>query len=176
MTTETWQSDVEAWHEFYLLVGTGGANLIGLMFVVVSLRPHLIATQRPTAVPAFFTPIVVDFAAVLLIAGLMMAPGLPPIAIAVALGMLGVAGLAYQILNGSHRQWRENKLEVEDWIWFVALPIASYSLLVAAALAIATHTPLALYVVGAATLLLIVIGIRNAWDLVLWLAEHGEAK
>lgn len=170
--SETWASDVAAWHDFYVLTGTGGATLIGLMFVVVSLGPHLIAAHRPTGVPAFLTPIVVDFASVLVIAGLMLAPALAPIAVAVALGVLGVAGVAFQILNDSHRLWRESELGTEDWVWFVALPIVSYSLLVAAALAIGTETPYALFVVGAATLLLIIIGIRNAWDVVLWMAAR----
>ena len=169
---ETWAADVEAWHDFYLLTGTGGATLIGLMFVVVSLGPRLIAEHRPTGVPAFLTPIVVDFAAVLVIAGLMLAPRIAPIVVAVALGALGTAGLAFQILNDSHRLWRESKLGIDDWIWFVALPIASYSVLVAAALAIGTETPYALFVVAAAALMLIIIGIRNAWDTVLWMAER----
>ena len=34
---ELWLEHIEAWREFYLLVGTAGAALVGLMFVVVSL-------------------------------------------------------------------------------------------------------------------------------------------
>lgn len=173
--TETWFHDVEAWREFYLLVGTGGATLVGLMFVVVSLGPHVIATQKPTGVRAFFTPIVIDFAAALVVSGLMMTPNLTPIMIALALAPIGVAGLCYQIFNGAHREWHVNKLAFVDWIWFVGLPILSYAILLAAALAFATQTPFALFAVGAAALLLIVIGIRNAWDVVLWMAEQPRS-
>src|SRR5882672_11368660 len=34
---------LEAWHDFYLVVGTGAAALTGLLFVIVSLGPHVVA-------------------------------------------------------------------------------------------------------------------------------------
>src|SRR5258706_6769461 len=33
---------LEAWHDFYLVVGTGAAALTGLLFVIVSLGPHVV--------------------------------------------------------------------------------------------------------------------------------------
>ncbi len=57
--TEAWAQQVEAWHDFYVIVGGAAAGLTGLMFIVVSLG----GTVRRAApgVRAFVTPTVVFF-------------------------------------------------------------------------------------------------------------------
>jgi hypothetical protein len=47
---ESWTEQLHAWGEFYVIVGTAAAALTGLMFVVVSLGPQIIAAE--TATPA----------------------------------------------------------------------------------------------------------------------------
>ena len=53
---------------------------------------------------------------------------------------------------------------LEDWLFYAALPTVGYAVLAAAALAAPSHERAALFGVGAATLLLLFIGIRNSWD------------
>ena len=55
---------------------------------------------------------------------------------------------------------------LEDWIWHATLPLIAYTLLVAASLALVRHPMVSLFVVGGAALLLLFIGIHNAWDTV----------
>jgi hypothetical protein len=46
---EPWLKQLEAWHDFYVVVGGAAAGLTGLMFVVVSLGPKVIATRAQLA-------------------------------------------------------------------------------------------------------------------------------
>ena len=71
---ETWLQQLHQWHEFYVLVGTAAAALTGLMFVVVSIGPQVIATRGSSGVRAFVTPVMVHFTSVLAVSALMLVP------------------------------------------------------------------------------------------------------
>jgi hypothetical protein len=75
--------------------------------------------------------------------------------------------LAYTaIVVARMRQQSAYKPQVEDWLFHVLLPVAVYAILVLSAIAAPAYTREALLGVGAATLLLLFIGIHNAWDAV----------
>jgi hypothetical protein len=59
---------------------------------------------------------------------------------------------------------------LEDWIWHNALPFGAYAMLTSASIALLRYAPTALFVIGAAMLLLLFIGIHNAWDTVTYVA------
>jgi hypothetical protein len=52
----------------------------------------------------------------------------------------------------------------EDWLFHVLLPQLAYALLAGSACAAYWHSRPASFGVGAATLLLLFVGIHNAWD------------
>ena len=54
--------------------------------------------------------------------------------------------------------------QFEDWLFHVLLPLGAYAALALSALAAPFKTREALFGVGAAALLLLFIGIHNAWD------------
>ena len=54
--------------------------------------------------------------------------------------------------------------ELEDWLFYVVLPLATQVILVLSTFVAPSHTREALFGVGGATLLLLFIGIHNAWD------------
>jgi hypothetical protein len=56
--------------------------------------------------------------------------------------------------------------EFEDWVFHLLLPFAAYATLVGSAYAARSNIGDALLAVGAAALLLLFIGIHNAWDAV----------
>jgi hypothetical protein len=67
--------------------------------------------------------------------------------------------------------WRMRKqaayrLGFEDWVFHLAFPAMSYALLAFSALAALGHVTIALFAVAASALLLLFIGIHNAWDAV----------
>ena len=56
----------------------------------------------------------------------------------------------------------------EDWMFHAVLPFLSYAALAISAWAARTDARPALFVVAAAALLLLFIGIHNAWDAVIY--------
>jgi len=162
---------IEGWHEFYLLVGTSAAALTGLMFVVVSISPETIAERPKSGVRAFVTPTMVFFATALAVSAFMLVPHIALSALALLLALTAVGGLAYLAWVRGHHFWREGKLDAEDWVFFIGLPFLSYVLLLAAATAIWQGSGLGAPTLAFVTLLLLVVGIHNAWDLVIWLSQ-----
>ena len=68
---------------------------------------------------------------------------------------------------------------LEDWLWYMALPLLAHILLMVAAFVLRENPASALYIVGSAMILLLLVGIRNAWDMVTFLAverAHSENK
>lgn len=69
----------------------------------------------------------------------------------------------------------------EDWLFNVLLPFAAYAMLTGSVYVAHSHARPALFVVGAATLLLLFVGIRNIWDAVTYVVfvkkpEKREAE
>jgi hypothetical protein len=171
---DSWAHQLEAWHDWYLLVGTAAATLTGLMFVVVTLGPQIVARDAESNVRAFVTPTVTLFTTPLLVSVLMLVPGLTPVMLGAALAIVGLCGLVYLIAVGVYTRWRINALDAVDRVWYVALPFVGYGIIVAASVAILLHAPPGLPIAAGGTLLLLVIGIHNAWDLVLYFAQKSR--
>lgn len=168
---------LEAWHDFYLIVGGAAAGLTGLMFVVVTLAPNVIARRGLSGVRGFITPTVVFLTTNMFVSAVMTFPVITAPVVAVTLGCAGVGGVVYILVIGTHRQWREGNLPIEDWFGYVGLPILGYSVLATGAGLLLPHPVAGLSLVGAANILFLVVAVRNAWDLVLWMAKRsGEAK
>jgi hypothetical protein len=174
VTAELWMRQIERWHDFYVIVGSSAAGLTGLMFVVVSLGPNVISTRGAPGVRAFVTPTVTYFATVLVIAALVTMPAISVRFLAAILIFGGAGGLIYMLRIGGHSQWRESELDWLDWVWYVALPIVSYLLVAAAGMLVWIRSNSGLQLVAGAVVLFLIIGIRNAWDLVLWMAQHAR--
>jgi hypothetical protein len=139
-----------------------------LQFVVITLiAAKPIAGGDAQAGGAFATPSVVHFGVVLFLSALAAAPwsGLTPVA--VLWGLLGLSGMTYSVIVARRlRAQTAYKPVREDWLFHVLLPIAAYAALTLAASTTHSHTRPALFLVGAAALLLLFIGIHNAWDAV----------
>ena len=159
------ESVLRAWEAFYVIVGTSAGALIGLQFVVLTLitEAGVIRGTRET-LSAFASPNVVHFCSGLLVSAVFSAPWPGMGGPAIAAGLFGGAGLIYSIavLRRAMRQ-KDYKPVLEDWIWHAALPLAAYAALVIAGLRLTAGM---LYAVAAAALLLVFIGIHNAWDTV----------
>src|SRR5256885_13643434 len=91
-------SPFAAWESFYVIIGSSGAALTGLQFVVIALSAEGRATRTPQSVGAFGTPTVVHFCAVLLIAGILSMPWHAVSSAALALGICGAAGIVYALI------------------------------------------------------------------------------
>jgi len=155
------------WQNFYVIVGSSAGALIGLQFVVLSLvagRPGV--RVDPQTGGTFSTPTIIDFSAVLTLAAVLVAPWGAMVAPAWIYGAVGLAGIVYTFVVSRRMRSTSYRPEFEDWLFYSALPFAAYGILIGSALAAWAHEQEALFGVGAAVLLLLLIGIHNAWDAV----------
>jgi hypothetical protein len=56
----------------------------------------------------------------------------------------------------------------EDWLFHVVMPLCAYALLAGSAVATSSYPREALFAVAAAILVLLFVGIHNAWDMVVY--------
>jgi len=164
------------WESFYVIVGSSGAALTGLQFVVIALGAEARAL-RAAELGAFGTPTVVHFCAVLLLSAILSAPWHSFSGPALALGAAGAAGVVYTlvVLRRARRQ-TGYKLVLEDWVWHCTIPLIAYGALLLAAIALPRHPEPWLFVIGATAILLLFTGIHNAWDAVTFIAVERYPK
>jgi hypothetical protein len=171
-------SPFAAWESFYVIVGSSAAALTGLQFVVVVLGAEARSIRGPE-LGAFGTPTIVHFCAVLLISALLSVPWHAVSGAGLALGAAGVAGIAYMLVVIRRARGQKAYAPVlEDWLWHCVFPLIAYVTLLVAALFLPRDPPRCLLVVAATALLLLFIGIHNAWDAVTYIAtqqpQHSE--
>ena len=161
---------LKAWESFYVIVGSSAAALTGLQFVVVALTAEReIGSEWTTR--AFSTPTIVHFCAVLLISAILSAPwhtlSRPGIALAVA----GSVGIVYCLTVIRHtRRQTDYKPVLEDWLCHAVLPVAAYTLLLFGGLRVQARPVSSLFMIAATALLLLLVGIHNAWDAATYIA------
>ena len=158
---------LDTWQNFYVIVGTAAATLTGLMFVVITLIAQIQISSPRSHVTVFTTSNVFHFGAVLLTAGIQSAPWQALWHASLLLGLAGLAGVTYMLVV----LWlARNRLDYQpvlsDWLWYTLLPLVSYAALVVAAIVLPSQPVPALFVIAAVTMLLLFIGIHNAWDVV----------
>ena len=85
----------------------------------------------------------------------------------------GLGGATYVVivLRRARRQ-TDYQPVLEDWLFHTIFPLVSYTALVVAALLLPGHPAPALFVIAAGTLLLLFIGIHNAWDNVTYIVTE----
>lgn len=166
------------WENFYVIVGSSAGALTGLQFVVIALIADVEGIGGMLEIRAFGTPNVVHFCAALLISALASAPWSTLGGAALSFGLCGVAGLCYVISVIRHaRRQTSYRPDFGDWAWYVGLPLLAYLVLAVAAFLLPAHPTWALFVVAATALLLLFIGIHNAWDTITYIAiGRREAK
>src|SRR5437763_5683264 len=86
---------IHDWHDFYLLVGTASATLVGLMFVTGSIGANLFTEKNAAAMRAFISPTVVHFSVVLLICILARIPSHTSATLGILVLAVGAPGRVY---------------------------------------------------------------------------------
>jgi len=158
------------WHDFYVLLGTASATLVGLMFVAASIGATVFNEEHRAALEAFITPTVVHFAAALFASLGIMIPEHRWESLGALLAVGGLAGLAYsgRVLVRLIVRHSFN-VDVVDRIYYAVIPLAGYLLALAASVLGFLHIAASVWVMAAALLTLLLAGLRNAWDMMLWI-------
>jgi hypothetical protein len=162
------------WDNFYVIVGSSAGGLTGLTFVVIALIRDA-RRVRLLGLRTFVTPTIVHFGGVLALAAYMSMPHQQLLSLSAGLIVGGTAGVIYGAFTGRN-MYRQKGTEYvpvrEDWAWNVVLPSVAYAALIVLGFLIWRRTELALFGVAALALLLLFIGIRNAWDIAVWMTTH----
>ena len=177
-------AQLQPWQNFYLLLGGASATLVGLMFIAISFGP---AWWRPEDRPilsasfsAFLSPTFIHFVYVLVTAVVALVPTFSE---AVLGGLLVIAGIGSLGHVARHvpfllDRYRAQRLDRSDLVWYSLLPSVAYVLYLDAGIGLVRTALLgrptahALDVLAAANILLLVIGVRNAWDLMVFQVLH----
>jgi len=164
-------SPLPTWESFYVIIGAAAAALTGLMFVVITLITRVQVRRSSGTIGAFGTPTVVHFCVALLVAALLSAPWQALWNAGLLLGLTGLGGVTYVVIVVRRaRRQTDYQPVLEDWLWHTVFPFVSYTALVVASLLLPGNPVPALFGIAAATLLLLFIGIHNAWDTVTYIA------
>lgn len=168
----------EGWSNFYFLLGSASASLIGLMFVVTTLTRSGDRAKAQRGQRLFMTPTVFNFAAVLALSALALTPRLAPEAHRIGLGAVGAYGLGYAIIvlvqhlkagSGLHVDWT-------DPVCYGVLPALAYLGFETALFSTAIIRDAACDFVALSLLALLLVAVRNAWDLVTWIAPMSGVR
>lgn len=171
VVNEAIHTPLAAWESFYIIVGPAGGALTGLQFVVMALIADSRTRTDSPAIAAFGTPTILHFSAALLVSALLSAPWLSLAGPGLAVTACGIAGSVYTLIVIKRaRKQQAYRPVLEDWVWHAVLPLLSYVTLLAGGVLLPRDSGPALFLVGTATLVLVFIGIHNAWDSITYIA------
>jgi hypothetical protein len=161
------------WHEFYALLGTAAAALIALLFVAVSISTSVLTpdpeSRRNTS--TYMSPVVFHYANLLFLSLIVLIPTQSWESFALAIGIPGAASAIYSIVIAV-RVHRNSMSDLADRLGYGAIPALCYAMGPVAGLLLLEEKPAGLNLLAGAALLLLVINIRNAWDLMISLARR----
>src|SRR5262249_47265936 len=141
------------WETFYVIVGSAGGALTGLLFVVVALVADRATSGTERGLSAFTTPSVFHFVLVMAISAVVTMPRHSLISLSVLLVVCALVGTTITIIA----TWRimtfeQYKPVAEDWLSHGVVPGAAYVALLIAAIVLPTATELASYLIASTTL------------------------
>jgi hypothetical protein len=171
------QSLLAGWENFYVITGSSAGGLIGLTFVIVTLAGEARRVSEE-GFRAFVTPTIAHFGVVLAMAAFMSAPHQRIATLSVGFCLAGIAGLVYcgYIAARMRRQSSAYLPVREDWIFNVIVPAVLYAGLLVDSVLIWRELPLALYGAAAVSVVLLFTGIRNAWDIAVFMTINRRRK
>lgn len=161
------------WQNFYVIVGSAAGALTGLQFIVMVLISDMPSNpgEQETS-EAFASPTIVHFVAVLMLSASLVVPWHSLGAASLVWLLAGLGGFFYTLLV-VRRMRRQSAYRpvFEDWLFHTMLPLCAYAGLSASACVLRARTREALFGIAGTALLLLYIGIHNAWDNVLYLVS-----
>src|ERR1700735_446965 len=123
-------------HDFYILLGTAGATLLGLLFVAVSLGAGYLTEEHQSATRTFMSPVVVHFTSVFFLSAVALFPWRQAKFFAALIGVTALIGamistyITIQVVRTDMTNY------MEDYLAYGLLPGVGYLVLLAAAVSI----------------------------------------
>ena len=165
------------WHEFYALLGTAAAALVALLFVAVSIATRILTSapesRRNTA--TYMSPVVFHYANILFLSLIVLIPTQTWESFGIVIAAASVGSFCYSLLV-MVRVHRNSISDFSDRIGYGAVPMLCYAAGLVSSWLILKEQPAGLNLLAGAALVLLVDNIRNAWDLMISLAQHDRAS
>jgi hypothetical protein len=159
------------WHEFYTLLGTSSATMVGLLFVAATVGSGVFSGDRRAPLRVFLSASVVNFSLILAACLAVLAPVRSWVVPGGLIMGCGLFGLTHSCLA-----WRDTlvdglikAIDVEDRTWYLALPITGYLCVAASGIALALRLDLGCDALAASVGMLLAVGLHNAWDITVWI-------
>jgi hypothetical protein len=163
-----------AWESYYVVVGTSGAALIGMQFVVMTLIADRRNRGAGETIRAFGSPTVVHLTLALVISAVMSAPWRSLVTAGVVLLLGGLCGLTYAAIVIRRTRQQTTYVPVwQDWVWYAILPSITYLALAVSGWQLNAEPEQALFTIAGVALVLILIGVHNAWDSITHIVVEG---
>ena len=164
----------EGWSDYFVLIGTASGGLIGLLFVVITLTSGLDRDRSLRASGIYMTPNVVHFAVTLVASAMVLAVRVSTHVDALILAGAALAGLANAVRTSlGIRAFARETSASPHWSDLPAYGFAPgliYVLLVGVAWGIWRGATFAPFALASLLMILMLLAIRNAWDLITWIA------
>jgi hypothetical protein len=159
------------WSNFYILLGTAAAALVALLFVAASIGVGYLSTDPASPTRTFTTPVVFHYTYVLFLSLVALIPAGTDTSLAVVIAVSAVVGLLYSVrIMG--RVMRSTASDFDDRFGYGASPPVAYAATLVASGFIFVRSNVGPPLLGVALILLLVVNIRNAWDLTVFFAQR----
>lgn len=162
------------WHEFYALLGTAAAALVALLFVAVSIGTSILTPEPESRgnTRTFMSPVVFHYANILFLSLIALVPTQTWESFGAVIGLASIGSVVYSLVIAA-RVHRHPISDLADRIGYGAVPVLCYAAGLVAAPLLWEEKPAGLNILAGAALALLVVNIRNAWDLMLTLAQRA---
>jgi hypothetical protein len=163
---------IEGWHDFYMMVGTAAATLIGLLFVSLSLNVDVITREANADLRVLAAQTFTSFLNVTMLAVLFLIPNQVPLGL--GLPLLGISG--YGLYETVRRLLKTRRARPRTWgrggmTHRLVVPTVCFSALLIVAVLVLLGETGGLYWLVPVMIFLVVAASRNAWDLLMGLRE-----
>jgi hypothetical protein len=163
------------WHEFYELLGTAAAALVALLFVAASIGANVFTSENTGATRTFMSPVVFHYTNILFLSLIALVPTQTWQTFGWTIGVAAAGSIVYSIII-LHRLLHDNVADLADRLAYGSVPVLAYAAGVVSAYLLIHESTAGLDVLAGGALVLLVVNIRNAWDLMIALARKANEK
>lgn len=167
----------EGWGNYYFLLGSASAALVGVMSLVATLTSGGNREKAERGQRLFLTPNVFHLAAVLAMSAVALIPTRSRELDQLLIGAVAAYGFAYATVI-TVQLARRGGSALSHWsdFWcYGAAPLAAFTVILAALLWTLIEPGAGCDVMALGILAVLLMAVRNAWDLVTWLAPMRAA-
>jgi len=162
---------LEHWHEFYVLLGTAAAALVALLFVAATVGVGILTHNTTGPTRTYMSPVAFHFTSVLFIATLALVPSHTRASMGLLIGLDAVAGIVYGTFV-LRRLLSDGISDRADRLCYGAAPLVAYLSSLVAAFLFLRGSQWAPEVLAGSALVLLIVNVRNAWDLMLAMSRQ----